>query len=102
MAGLHVQEVIEESLVAGNAGCLFALGRVGKKTNGLKRAAACFCTANITTFYAHRVCRQRKTNGGDAGERRCRIAIGYETVVRIRGIPEIMESFFFDIVEKRT
>src|SRR3954467_15771924 len=102
MAGLHVQEVIEKSLVAGDAGCLVSLRRVGKKTNGLECAAACLRTRDIPTFYADRVRSQCKTDGGDAGERRCRIAIRYETVVRIRGIPEIMESPFFNIVEKRS
>src|SRR3954452_19599339 len=102
MASLHVQEVVEKSLVTGDAGRLFALRCVGEKANGLQCAAACLCARDITAFHPNRVCGQRKTNGGDARETRCRIAIRYETVVRIRGIPEIMKSPFFNIVEKRS
>ena len=100
-AGFHVDEVIEKALVARVAGSLRPLRRVVEKAQRGQHAGPGLFARDPVAFYTDRVGREREADGRDAGERRCRPAIGCQPGAGIGGVPEKAEAALLEVVEQR-
>ena len=92
LAGLHVQEVIEEA--AGDPvmpARLGALRRVGEEPQRRQHALPRLLARDVATLDADRIRREPKADCGDARVRRRRIAVRDQAVLRIGGLPEEAE-----------
>ena len=97
-AGLHVEEVVEEALVASSARAFRPLRRVPEEAQRRQRQVARFCTGAPSTLDTDRVRRKCKSNRRDAGERGCWPAIGDQPVLPVHRIPEESERPLLDVL----
>ena len=101
-AGLHVEEVIEESLVARS--CRAPAGPCGalrkKRTVASVRSRA-WARRDEAAVDADHVGGQREADRGDAAGDWRRMAVGHQAVDRIAGGPEEVEGAPLDVVEER-
>ncbi len=101
-AGLEIEEVIEEPVIAGHAFDTSALRRAFEEAQRRERALHGLIARHVAALDADAVRRQRETDRGDARERlRVRIAIRHEAGVGVCRFPEIVERAAFDVVEQR-
>ncbi len=101
VAGLHVEEVVEKSLVPGHADPLRPLRRIAEEPDGGERARARLLARDEAPVDADHVGRERHPDRGDARRRVARIAIGHHAVGRIAVGPEEVEGAALDVVEER-
>src|SRR5579864_6797171 len=83
LAAFHVEEMIEETLIAARAGRLWSLQRVPEKAQRGQRQLARFCPRAPAALDTDRVGGKCKTDRGDARERRARPAIGHQSVLAV-------------------
>jgi hypothetical protein len=96
---LHVQEVVEETTVAGHPGFVGTLRRVGEEAQRAQRAQPRLAARHEAALRADHVGRQGEADAGRAGERRRRIAIRGEAVLLARRVPEEAESAPLQVVD---
>jgi hypothetical protein len=101
LTGLHVQEMVVEALVPGDAARVRALRGVLEKAKRREHPLARRLAGDITALDTDRVDGQRKTDGGDTGERGRRIAIRHQTILGIGGVPEKPEGPLLQIDQER-
>jgi hypothetical protein len=99
--GLHVEEVVVEALVAGDAFPGLTLRRVPEEPQGREDPIARRLAGNVAALDADRVRREPEADRGDARERRRRIAIRHQSGSRIGRLPEEVERAALEIVEQR-
>src|SRR5436309_14033675 len=88
LPGLHVQKVVEKALVPGRASRIRTLRSIAKKTQGREHALPCRRASDIRALDTDGVTREREANRCDTGERRGRITVGHQAVLRIGGVRE--------------
>ena len=101
LAGFLVEEMVEEALVAGHAGLARALRGLPEKAERGQRALGRLGARDVAALGADAVARQPKPDGGDAGERLRRPAVGDEAVLGVRRFPEPVERPLLQRVEKQ-
>src|SRR5581483_649934 len=99
VAGLHIEKVVEKSLVARHAGRLITLRSVVKKAHYLEHALTRCSAGDILALDADRICGQRKAHRRDTGEGRSWIAVRHKPGIRIGVVPEVTESPLLQRVE---
>ena len=90
LAGLHVEEVVIETLIAGRVR-LVRLAAVPKKAQGDQRACRCVRTRHPSALHSNRITRQREAYDGDAGGRAGPAGIGHQAVLRVELLHKIAE-----------
>ena len=100
MAGLHVEEMVEESLVARHADALRPLRRMTEEADGRERARARLLAGDEAAVGADHVCRERHPDRRDACRRGARIAVRHHAVGRVAVGPEEVERAALDVVEE--
>ena len=101
LAGFLIEEVVEEALVAGHAGLARALRGLPEKAERRERALGCLGARDVAALGADAVARQPEPDGGDAGERLGRPAVGDEAVLGVRRLPEPVERPLLQRVEEQ-
>jgi len=101
-AGLEVEEVVVEAVIARHAFGARALRRAFEETERRQRAVDGLLARDVAALDADAVRRQREADRGDARERLgVRIAVGHEAGVGIGRFPEVVERAALDVVEER-
>jgi len=98
--GLHVEEVIEKSLVPGDVRRLRSLRCVVEESQGIQRPLRRVRSRYVTALDAHWIRRQRETDRGDARETLRRPTVRRESVVGIGTLPEPIECPALQCIEK--
>ena len=96
--GLHVEEVIEEALVASRPAALRPLRRIPEKPQGRQREIARFLARAPAAFDADGIGRKRKPHRGDAAEGRRWPAVRHQAVRAVHRFPEEPERPLLDLV----
>lgn len=91
-ASIHVEKVIEESLVSSETAGRIALRKRSEESEREDDTLARFCTGDPAPFSPDYVGGQLEPDRGDAAERRRGPAIGDEPVRRVGAFPEETES----------
>jgi hypothetical protein len=97
---LHVEEVIEEALVAGHAGPARALRQAGEEAQRRERALAGLLTGDVAARHTHRVGAEREADGRDAGEGRRGPAVRRQAGLGVGRVPEEVEGAAFEVGEE--
>ena len=100
LARLHVEEVIEEALVAGRATAVGTLRRAAEEAERRKHPLPRRLARDITALDADRISSQPEADRGHTGKRRSRITIRDQAVFRVGGVPEIMERALFEFANE--
>ena len=98
-AGLHVEEMIVETLVAGGIGLRPVRGVPEEAKRG-ERPLDSGGARHETALDTNGIGRQSQPDGGYAGGRRLRVAVGDQAVGRIGLVEKILEGQALDILEK--
>ena len=77
------------------------IGFAGEEAQGGQHALARRLPRDIAAFDADRIGGEPEAYRGDTGERGRRIAVGYEAIPGIAGLPEKAERAFLEIREER-
>ena len=101
LPGLHIDEMVEEPLVAGNPVGRRALRRIVEESQRGQHPLARGLAGDIAAFDADRICGEAEAYRCDARKRGCRIAIRDQAVLRITGIPEEPEGTFLELDQER-
>ncbi len=100
-AAVHVEEVIEETLVSGDAREIRTLRRLGEKTQRRQHPIARLRPRDPAALDSDRIGGQREADRRDAGRRRRRVAIRHQAIGGIGGLPEKIERAPMHIVKQR-
>ena len=96
---IHVEEVIEEAVVAGRRGRR-VLTRGPEEAEGGDHPLPCLVARDVPVLDADRVGGEPESDGGDAREGRGGGAVGDEPVGRVGQVPEIVERVRLDGIEE--
>ncbi len=99
-AAVHVQEVVEESLMTGNAVGRRTLRRAIKEAQRRQRPRTCGGPADPAARHTDRIGCQRKADRCDAAESGIGPTIGDQAVCGIASVPEPAERAVFEIVQQ--
>src|SRR3989442_6026181 len=97
LSGLHVEVVVEEALVAGDSAGRRALRRVVEEEQRCQYALLRRLPRYVTRLDADGIHGQADADRRDARERRCRIPVRNQAVLRVRGVPEEAEGAFLEL-----
>ena len=100
-AGLHVEEVVVETAVAGGVVLAGVLRRVGEEAQRDQGAMDRLLATDPAPFRADAVRGQAETHRRDAGERLPRPVVRCQPVDRIGGVPQELEGAVFQLVQLR-
>ena len=100
-AGLHVEEVVEESLVARDAVGLRALRQVPEELQGGQHPRAGGLAADPAVLHPDGAGVEREAQAGDAAGRRRGPAVGRQAVRRIGRLPEEAEGAALQVRDRR-
>src|SRR5688572_13076445 len=100
MTGLHVEEMVDESAVAGRLRCAIVLWCIPKKAERRQHALACLRSRDPPALDADDVRGQTEADGRDARERRGRPAVRHQSVSRVRRLPEIAKRALLNLLEE--
>jgi len=96
--GLHVEEVVVETFVAGGVG-LPALGAAPEEAQGDEGAADGLGARQEAALHSHRVGAEGHSHGGDAGRTALRGLVAHETIAAIGLVQEVREALPLELVE---
>src|SRR5687768_4656465 len=102
MAGLHVEEVIEESLVTGHALRFGTLRCTVHEPKCRQDSIGCGSSRYVPALDTDGIRGERKSNCCHTRETLCRPSIGCEPVGGIRFFPEPVEGPLLESIEKRS
>ena len=97
---LHVEEVVEESPHARDAGRGLSGRRVAEEAQRRQRPLARLLARDPAALGADRIRREPESDGRHAREGGRRLAVGHEAVLRIRLVPEPAERALLEVVEE--
>ena len=101
LPGLHIDEMVEEPLVAGNPMGRRTLRRIVEESQRGQHPLARGLAGDIAAFDADRIRGEPEAYRCDARKRGCRIAVRDQAVLRIRGIPEEAEGALLELDQER-
>src|SRR5215831_7351382 len=92
LAGLHVEKMVEKTLVPCRAMEGGVLRGGTEKPQRCEHALRRLVTLDVTPLHPDRIGGQREPDCSDAGERLSRVTIRDEAILSIRGVPEEAEG----------
>ena len=101
LPGLHVQKVVEKTLVTGRAFYVVSLRRIAEEAQRSEDTPPSFFARDIPALDRDRIAGKPETDGCDARIRRRRIPIGNQSVFRVRRIPEEAKRPFLQLDQER-
>src|SRR5689334_9864675 len=75
--------------------------RAHEEAQGREHALSGLRTRDVATLNPDRIRGECEADRCDAGERRCRVAVGNEAALRVRGLPEEAKGALLEIGEER-
>src|SRR6185312_1028502 len=101
LGGLHVEEVVEETLVSRDAARRGALLHRQQRAQGGEGPLRGLPTRHVAALGADAVGREAEAHGGDARERGRRRAVGNQQRARIGEVPEVLKAAMLHVVQQR-